>query len=73
MMGKNAKKLYKNAKKVKLFNIENLGQTQIFLNIWKSACKNLFSHDLYDSRSRNKIQWLSITVEQIPIHVKEEL
>lgn len=54
-------------------NIENLGQTQIFLNIWKSACKNLFSHDLYDSRSRNKIQWLSITVEQIPIHVKEEL
>ena len=28
--------------------------TQIFLNIWKSACKNLFSHDLYDSRSRNK-------------------
>ena len=73
MMGKNAKKLYKNAKKVKLFNIENLGQTQIFLNIWKSACKNLFSHDLYDSRSRNKIQLLSITVEQIPIHVKEEL
>lgn len=58
---------------MKLFNLENLGQTQIFLNIWKSAYKNLFSHDLYDSRSRKKIQWLSITAEQISVHVKEEL
>ena len=58
---------------MRLFNLENLGKTQIFKNFWKSACEHLFSHDLYDSRGKNKIQQLNITEGQISIQVKEEL
>lgn len=36
-------------------------------------CENLYSHDLYDSRDKKKIQQLNVTEGQISIQAEEKL